>query len=129
VDAAQKRILTAVIDRIIPADDFASASQAGVMVYLDRQFVGDAVAWAGPILDGLATLEQSARDRMGKAFANMTEAQQDALLTEIEHQPFFRELVVLTSEGFYADPGNGGNLDEVSWKMIGFQPRERGNLA
>ena len=24
-------------------------------------------------------------------------------------------------EGFYADPGNGGNRDAVSWKMIGYR--------
>ena len=98
------------------------------MTYLERQFAGDCAASAPAIFDGVASLEQTARDRLGKAFANLNAAHQDALLTEVEHQPFFRELVTLTSEGFYADPGNGGNKDEVSWKMIGFLPRERGNL-
>jgi gluconate 2-dehydrogenase gamma chain len=30
-------------------------------------------------------------------------------------------LVNHTMEGFYSDPGNGGNRDAVSWKMIGFE--------
>jgi gluconate 2-dehydrogenase gamma chain len=28
--------------------------------------------------------------------------------------------VTLTIEGFYSDPGNGGNRDAVAWRMIGF---------
>jgi hypothetical protein len=26
-------------------------------------------------------------------------------------------------EGFYGDPGNGGNRNAVSWHMIGFEVR------
>ena len=36
---AQARTLTAICDQIIPADDFPSASQAGVLTYIDRQLV------------------------------------------------------------------------------------------
>jgi hypothetical protein len=31
--------------------------------------------------------------------------------------------VELAHEGYYADPGNGGNRDAVSWRMIGYDPR------
>ena len=34
---------------------------------------------------------------------------------------FFRLLVEQTMEGFYADPGNGGNKGGVSWEMIGYR--------
>jgi hypothetical protein len=27
------------------------------------------------------------------------------------------------AEGFYSDPGNGGNHSESAWKMIGFEVR------
>jgi hypothetical protein len=27
------------------------------------------------------------------------------------------------AEGFYADPRQGGNIDMVSWRMIGFEER------
>ena len=33
----------------------------------------------------------------------------------------FARLVELAHEGFYADPGNGGNRDAVSWRMIGYE--------
>jgi hypothetical protein len=26
-----------------------------------------------------------------------------------------------SAEGFYSDPGNGGNRDNIAWKMIGFE--------
>ena len=35
----QARTLAAICDQIIPADDFPSASQAGVLTYIDRQLV------------------------------------------------------------------------------------------
>jgi len=37
LDDAKTRTLTAICDQIIPADDFPSASEAGVLVYIDRQ--------------------------------------------------------------------------------------------
>ena len=30
-------------------------------------------------------------------------------------------LVNHAAEGYYADPGQGGNRNRVSWRMIGFQ--------
>ncbi len=32
-------------------------------------------------------------------------------------------LVRLTAEGYYGDPGNGGNREAASWQMIGYDPR------
>ncbi len=123
-----KSILIAVIDRIIPADDFPSASQAGVMNYLARQFVGDAQQWAEPIETGLESLDAQARQKSACGFAELPAEKQDELLASIESERFFEELVALTSEGFYADTGNGGNFGEISWKMIGYLPREKGDL-
>ena len=33
-------MLTAICDQIIPADDYPSASQAGVLTYIDHQLMG-----------------------------------------------------------------------------------------
>ena len=39
----------------------------------------------------------------------------------VEESDWFRQLVELTAEGFWADPGNGGNRDARSWAMIGYR--------
>ena len=47
LNKSQQRTLRAAVDRIIPADDYPSAWQAGVGDYLARQFEGD----LKPVLD------------------------------------------------------------------------------
>ena len=129
--------LRALLDRLIPADDFAGALAAGVERYVLDQLTGDCVAEVPAISLGLAQLEAEARARHGGvSFAVLTAPQQDELLSEIEVDrtatvwpaeisapAFFNRMVELAHEGFYADPGNGGNRDAVSWKMIGYDPR------
>ena len=81
---------------------------------------------------GLDALDAEAQATEGAAFAALASEKQDGLLTRIEAgqvqtswplEPwvFFSRLVEQTMEGFYADPGNGGNKDRVAWKMIGFR--------
>jgi len=98
------------------------------MNFLDRLLSGDAHELAEPISKGLAELEAAAVHRFNQPFVDLTPEQQDALLEAVERKYFFQQLVQLTGEGFYADAGNGGNLGEISWKMIGYQPRLKGNM-
>ena len=42
---------------------------------------------------------------------------------------WFTQLVAFAMEGFYADPGNGGNKGEISWKMIGYDPGSAAQMA
>jgi gluconate 2-dehydrogenase gamma chain len=35
---------------------------------------------------------------------------------------FFQTVVEHVIEGYYSDPGNGGNREAVSWRMIGYVP-------
>ena len=125
------RTLTAVMDRVIPADDFPAASAAGVPAYLERLF-----ALEGPDhhAAALTALDADARATCGADFHALSALQQDELMRRVEHgdvitpwatnpQSWFATLVAQCMEGYYADPGNGGNLHEVSWRMIGFTPR------
>jgi hypothetical protein len=41
----------------------------------------------------------------------------------VEPALFFRRLVEHSMEGFYGDPGNGGNKNGAAWDMIGFRVR------
>ena len=33
----------------------------------------------------------------------------------------FPGLIIHAIEGYYSDPGNGGNHDSISWQMIGYR--------
>ena len=130
----QHATLRALVDRIIPADDFPSGWQAGVGDYLAGQFERDLRPQLDRYRAGLDALEAEAQAVSGAAFAELDAADQDALLTRIEAgavttawpidpAAFFRAAVEHAMEGFYSDPGNGGNRDGLSWRMIGFEVR------
>lgn len=118
-----------ILDRIIPADDFPSASGAGVHVYVQRQLDGDLRPLRPLFVEGLAAIDELARGFHGVAFAELNSQQQDGLLRQIESgrdapaRRFFLRLIDLAHEGYYADPANGGNRDGVSWRMIGYDLR------
>lgn len=128
--ATQETTLRAAVDRIIPPDDDPGGWAAGVGDYLSCQFTRD----LAPLLDryeaGLAALDAAAHRAHAAPFAALPPATQDELLTAVERGQhgdalalFFATLVTHTMEGFYGDPGNGGNRDAAAWAMIGFAVR------
>ena len=116
----QTRTLHAVVDCLIPADDYPSGGEAGVGTYLARLLTREP-QFLFPYQLGLDALEADA----GGGFYLQECDTQNALLTRLEQDTvrgaFFRLLITHVMEGFYADPGNGGNTDEIAWKMIGFR--------
>jgi len=105
--------LRAVLDRIIPQDDEPSATALNVDQYVIEQLQTDAShladdVWAG--IDALAAMN----------FVALSPSGQNDYLILIERQRWFKNLVELAAEGFYADPDNGGNKDARSWQMIGY---------
>jgi hypothetical protein len=130
----QLATLRALIDRIIPADDFPSGWQAGAGDYLAGQLERDLRPQLDRYRAGLDALESEARATMGAGFAELDADRQDALLRQVEAgqvaagwpidpAAFFHDAVEHAMEGFYGDPGNGGNRGGVSWRMIGFEVR------
>jgi len=131
LNPTQEALLRAAMNRIVPADDFPSAWEAGAGTYVWRQLAGDLASQVDILAAGLDALEAEAQSSHGTGFIALDGAQQDALLARLERSQldtiwsvdpadFFALLVTLTMEGFYADPGNGGNREAVSWRMIGF---------
>jgi gluconate 2-dehydrogenase gamma chain len=174
-DLHQRATVEAAMARIIPADDTPGAREAGTVDFLDRYLSGLDHIYAKPDGSGFETLEgrradawqqrldivrdkyrhgideldRRSRDQFGAAFADLTEPQQDAILTGMEtggreletaetvaawspvetplqqtsveiDLDFFPLLALHTRQGFYADPIYGGNRDRVGWEVIGF---------
>jgi choline dehydrogenase-like flavoprotein len=112
----EQALLRAVVDRIVPADDFPSATGFGADIYILSMLDGDARHLGELIRYGLVEL-----DRAGFLYRPADE--QDRAMEAASQEPWFRALVELTGEGVYADPGNGGNRDAASWAMVGYEHR------
>ncbi len=136
------RVLTAAMDRIVPADEWPSASAADVGDYLEHQSGRDhASLWADLLLDGLRTLDIEADQRHRSSFAALSTAAQDRLLDDISADrtqvawpvsapAFFASLVRVVIEGYYTNRGNDGsgaddNRQRQSWDMIGYRASPR----
>lgn len=125
-------ILRAVVDVVIPPDDYPGGWEAGVGDYLLHQFAGDLKDLVAVYEHGLLAIEAEAQSRADQPFAALAPDAQEALLAKVEQgqvqtvwptEPaaFFATLITHCAEGFYSDPGNGGNRDGIAWKMIGFE--------
>jgi hypothetical protein len=128
----QRAALRALIDRLIPADDYPGGWDAGVGDYLDRQFAGDLRHMLDTYRAGLDALDAESGATAGVRFPELDAVAQDELLRRVEvgdvatdwpidPADFLRTAAEHAAEGYYGDPGNGGNRDGVSWRMIGFE--------
>jgi len=125
----QARILAALCDQIIPADEFPSASQAGVVTYIDRQLARHYRRHQDAYRAGLEQADALSRNRCGNALGDASPAQQlqIALTVEKQNRAFFELVRQNTMEGYYGSPRHGGNRDAVSWRMLGLdEPPLRG---
>jgi gluconate 2-dehydrogenase gamma chain len=126
---AQAETLAALVDQIIPDDGFPSASQAGVVVYIDRQLMGPYRRHRGAYQAGLENADGISREICGLALAQAPPpVQQEVASAVAERSRDFFELVrEHTMEGYYGSPRHGGNRDAVSWRMLGLsEPPLRG---
>lgn len=101
--SAERAFLTAAVDRLIPEDEFPSASQLGVVDFIDSQLAGafgrgDIYYLQGPFEKGLPTqgyqseapallyrqaiadIEEGLQAELGKRFSELSEADQDTAL-------------------------------------------------
>ncbi|ONK09917.1 GMC family oxidoreductase [Streptomyces sp. MP131-18] len=131
-----RQTLRALVDRIIPeGDGHPGAWEAGAAGFLPRMLAGEARADAPLIEAGLARLDtESAARHGGAAFADLDAARQDGIVAELlagrprapwgEVAPdtFVLAVIRLCAQGYWGDPGNGGNRNAASWRMIGYRP-------
>lgn len=121
--------LAAICDQIIPADDFPSASQAGVLHFIDLQLLGHYQRHQKNYRDSLKQANQWSRTRFGMDLASASAQQQFQIVSAIEkdNKPFFDLVRAHTMQGYYGTPRHGGNRDAVSWRMLGLdEPPLRG---
>jgi gluconate 2-dehydrogenase gamma chain len=134
---AEAKTVVAACERIFPADESGpGATQAGVMVYIDRQLAGpygtDKYRYLKPPFvasvpehgyQGKENPQQIYRagiQKLGADFVALEGTKQDERLKAIEKTYFFQMLRRHTIEGMFCDPIHGGNADLIGWQMLGY---------
>ncbi|OAN79429.1 hypothetical protein A8B78_11900 [Jannaschia sp. EhC01] len=145
---AEARWLSAVVDIFIPEDEFPSATQAGVVDFIDFQMAtgygqGDGLYLEGPFQEGTAEqgyqLPYTPAEMLRAAISTLMDetditalpaADRDAYVTalserteplgDIPASTFFSEILKLANQGYFADPIYMGNRQYAGWEMVGF---------
>lgn len=134
LDDSARRCLDALVDTLIPPDDWPGGVDGGAVDYLIGQFSRDLRELLPVYRQALALLDAESMAHHSSSFADLSPEKRTDLLRALERGestqawPFSTVWFVSTAashaaEGFYGDPGNGGNRGGVSWKMIGFEVR------
>jgi gluconate 2-dehydrogenase gamma chain len=134
--AEEARTVSAACARIFPSDASGpGATEAGVVIYIDRQLAGpygrDKYRYTkGPFVESFPEHGYQAKENPRETyrtgiktlgdFAALSAAAQDAKLAAIEKSRFFQLLRTHTIEGMFCDPMHGGNVDMIGWQLIGF---------
>lgn len=119
--------IDAIAALIIPSGATPGAREAGVVNFIDRSLNTFAVGQRPLFTAGVAELDHRATEAhpSAKSFAALDEAQQSAMLHDLEKakSDFFTAMLAATAAGMFSNPEYGGNKDKIGWKMIGFEDR------
>jgi gluconate 2-dehydrogenase gamma chain len=135
--AETARIIAAACECIFPGDDSGpGASEAGAVIYIDRQLGGpygrDQYRYTkGPFFESVPEHGYQGQDNpreiyraglrlLGADFAEAEVSERTARLLKVETTPFFRMLRTHTIEAMFSDPLHGGNANLIGWQLIGY---------
>ncbi|MFD3443197.1 GMC oxidoreductase [Microbacteriaceae bacterium 4G12] len=127
VDASPE-LLTAVMDAIVPADEFPSATASGGVAFLATVLTDDRPGWADRLAVLLDRIDAAARASAAADFAGLDLDARERVLDTFAEDGEYRWFAQLVADGYYAEPANGGNRGAVSWSAIGWTPHGGGRL-
>ena len=121
-----------ICEQIIPRDDVAGATDAGVVRFIDRQLASVLARHQQDYRKGLAAFAQTCQKLHNQPFSQLSQEQKIAVMRRMEEGKvsaelwsgslpgeFFRLIVDHTMQGFYGSPRHGGNRDYLSYKALG----------
>jgi len=125
-------LLDAIVEQIIPTDDFPGARWANVSNFIDKQLDTYYRRYRLEYREGLAAFEKTVIQMKGKKFEEMPFGEQIAMLEKMQagefpgdywkdHSPadLFDMIRQHSLQGFYGSPVHGGNRGFVSYRMLG----------
>lgn len=110
-------------EQIFPTDDTPGAKEANVVRFVDFALSEIEPQNKKDFAKALTALNDQAKkaDPNAASFAALTPAQQVEAMKAIEKTDGFGMMKFYAAAGFLGDPADGGNKDEIGWKLIGFK--------
>lgn len=136
-------LMDAIVEQIIPSDDWPGAKDAKVTNFIDKQLANTYKRFQESYRRGLNLVKISCEQLFNEKFENISWEKQTQFLTDMEsgslselksdkvsredkliwidgfERTFFNLMRDHTMQGFYGSPRHGGNKDYVSYRMIG----------
>jgi gluconate 2-dehydrogenase gamma chain len=132
LDEEEIALLDAIVEQIIPADDFPGGKWANVSNFIDKQLDTYYTKHQLAYREGLAAFEKTVIQMKEKKFEELPFAEQTVILEKMEagefsgdywkdHPPanFFGMVRQHALQGFYGSPVHGGNREYISYHMLG----------
>ena len=127
----EARIVDSLADQIIPPDEYAGGSEAGVTRFIDRQLAGFYSEHTRMYRVCLKGFEETCIKVYGEGFTGLSLEKQFEYLSNIESgkyndpewegftlSSFFGTLRNHCLQGYYGSPRHGGNKNHVSYRMM-----------
>ena len=124
-------LLDALVEQIIPTDEWPGGRDAGVTNFIDQQLAGPYTRHQESYRKGLKAIQESVVARYSRQFEALAWEEQTNFLKAMEagkmegqnwekgfDKQFFGLLRSHSLQGFYGSPRHGGNRDYVSYKMM-----------
>ena len=131
--ATEADLLEAVVDRLIPSDALGPGAREGRAAhYIDRALGGALSSSRQAYAAGLSALDRYATQSRGKGFLELSNADKDSVLMDVEagaatpgifagsSAQFFNMVLGHTRQGMFGDPYYGGNANFVGWDLLGY---------
>ena len=137
-------LVDALVEQIIPTNEWQGAKDAGVTNFIDKQLVSTYIRFQEKYRNGIAAVEASCKILYQKKFEELSWGVQTVFLKKMEtgelsnlqkedypdrqgeqiwtegfDKIFFSLIREHTMQGYYGSPKHGGNRNYVSYKMIG----------
>jgi hypothetical protein len=124
----QAAAVEAMTEQFIPKDDFPGGKDAGVVYFIDKALAGPLARLRPRYEDGLRLVSRASQERYRMNFNSLSSKQQNVLLRALDSgeaagapgQEFLTLIRRHSMQGYYSDPGLGGNRNGESWKMLHF---------
>jgi len=125
-------LMDAIVEQIIPTDDFPGGKWANVSNFIDKQLDTYYKRYQPAYREGLAAIEKTVIQMRSKKFEELPFVDQTAILEKMEtgefpgdywkdhsSTDFFEIIRQHTMQGFYGSPLHGGNRGYISYRMLG----------
>jgi gluconate 2-dehydrogenase gamma chain len=129
----EAKVVVAIAEQIVPADDDPGATDANVINFIDRQLVSYFKEYQDLYRKGIQGLQEFCMSGYHQKFEDLSWDDQHEILSSLEQgraegnfwgtiDPgyFFDTVRNHTMMGYYGPPRHGGNKDLVSYRMLGF---------